>query len=72
MRSPTRRARSGSDHIDNVLKKLDSAQRKLEANGDRDASIEEIAEVAGVDPEEADVIMRAAQQLVSSRQAGRR
>ena len=44
------------DHIDNVLKKLDSAQRKLEANGDRDASIEEIAEVAGVDPEEADVI----------------
>ena len=52
-------------HIDNVLKKLDSAQRKLEANGDRDASIEEIAEVAGVDPEEADVIMRAAQQLVS-------
>jgi RNA polymerase primary sigma factor len=52
-------------HIDNVLKKLDGAQRKLEANGDRDASIEEIAELAGVDPEEADVIMRAAQQLVS-------
>ena len=52
-------------HIDNVLKKLDSAQRKLEANGDRDASIEEIAELAGVDPGEADVIMRAAQQLVS-------
>ncbi len=52
-------------HIDNVLKKLDSAQRKLEAHGDRDASIEEIAELAGVDPEEADVIMRAAQQLVS-------
>jgi RNA polymerase primary sigma factor len=52
-------------HIDNVLKKLDSAQRKLEAVGDRDASIEEIAELAGVDAEEADVIMRAAQQLVS-------
>jgi RNA polymerase primary sigma factor len=52
-------------HIDNVLKKLDSAQRKLEANGDRDATIEEIAELAGVDPEEADVILRAAQQLVS-------
>ena len=52
-------------HIDNVLKKLDSAQRKLEAHGDRDASIEEIAELAGVDPEEADVIMRASQQLVS-------
>ena len=52
-------------HIDNVLKKLDGAQRKLEAHGDRDASIEEIAALAGVDPEEADVIMRAAQQLVS-------
>ncbi len=52
-------------HIDNVLKKLDTAQRKLEADGDRDASVEEIAAYAGVDPEEADVIMRAAQQLVS-------
>jgi RNA polymerase primary sigma factor len=52
-------------HIDNVLKKLDSAQRRLEAQGDRDPTIEEIAELAGVDPVEADVIMRAAQQLVS-------
>jgi RNA polymerase primary sigma factor len=52
-------------HIDNVLKKLDGAQRKLEADGDRDPTIEEIAELAGVDPVEADVIMRAAQQLVS-------
>ena len=52
-------------HIDNILKKLDGAQRKLEANGDRDPTIEEIAELAGVDPVEADVIMRAAQQLVS-------
>jgi RNA polymerase primary sigma factor len=52
-------------HIDNVLKKLDGAQRKLEAGGDRDASIEEIAALAGVDPVEADVIMRAAQPLVS-------
>ena len=52
-------------HIDNVLKKLDGAQRKLEAHGDRDPTIEEIAELAGVDPVEADVIMRAAQQLVS-------
>src|SRR4029453_10075234 len=51
--------------IDNVLKKLDGAQRKLEGQGDRDISIEEIAELAGVDPVEADVIMRAAQQLVS-------
>jgi RNA polymerase primary sigma factor len=52
-------------HIDNVLKKLDGAQRKLEASGDRDPTIEEIAAMAGVDPVEADVIMRAAQQLVS-------
>jgi RNA polymerase primary sigma factor len=52
-------------HIDNVLKKLDGAQRKLEAGGDRDVSIEEIAALAGVDPVEADVIMRAAQPLVS-------
>jgi RNA polymerase primary sigma factor len=52
-------------HIDNVLKKLDGAQRKLEAQGDREITIEEIAEMAGVDPVEADVIMRAAQQLVS-------
>jgi RNA polymerase primary sigma factor len=52
-------------HIDNILKKLDGAQRKLEAQGDRDITVEEIAELAGVDPVEADVIMRAAQQLVS-------
>jgi RNA polymerase primary sigma factor len=52
-------------HIDNVLKKLDGAQRKLEADGDRDPTVEEIAALAGVDPVEADVIMRAAQQLVS-------
>ena len=52
-------------HIDNVLKKLDGAQRKLEAAGDRDPTVEEIAALAGVDPEEADVIMRAAQPLVS-------
>jgi RNA polymerase primary sigma factor len=53
-------------HIDNVLKKLDGAQRKLEAaGGDRDPSIEEIAELAGVDPEEADLIMRASQAPVS-------
>jgi len=52
-------------HIDNILKKLDGAQRKLEAQGDREIAIEEIAAMAGVDPGEADVIMRAAQQLVS-------
>jgi RNA polymerase primary sigma factor len=52
-------------HIDNVLKKLDGAQRKLESTGDRDPTIEEIAALAGVDPEEADVIMRASQAPVS-------
>jgi RNA polymerase primary sigma factor len=52
-------------HIDNILKKLDGAQRKLQASGDRDPTVEEIAALAGVDPDEADVIMRAAQPLVS-------
>jgi RNA polymerase primary sigma factor len=52
-------------HIDNILKKLDGAQRKLEAQGDRDPTVEEIASLAGVDPGEAEVIMRAAQQIVS-------
>jgi RNA polymerase primary sigma factor len=52
-------------HINNVLHKLDGAQRKLEANGDRTASVEEIAAEAGVDPEEADLIMRMSQAPVS-------
>jgi RNA polymerase primary sigma factor len=52
-------------HINAVLQKLDGAQRKLEANGDREPTIEEIAAFAGIDPEEADVIMRAAQVPVS-------
>jgi RNA polymerase primary sigma factor len=52
-------------HVDNVLKKLDGAQRKLEATGDRDPTVEEIAAAAGVDPDEADVLMRAAQPMVS-------
>jgi RNA polymerase primary sigma factor len=52
-------------HIDNVIKKLDGAQRKLEAAGDRDPTVEEIAALAGVDPVEADVLLRASQPLVS-------
>jgi RNA polymerase primary sigma factor len=52
-------------HIDNIIKKLDAAQRKLEAAGDRDPTVEEIAALAGVDPVEADVLLRAAQPLVS-------
>jgi RNA polymerase primary sigma factor len=52
-------------HINAVLQKLDGAQRKLESTGDRDPTVEEIAEFAGVDPSEADVIMRAARAPVS-------
>ncbi len=52
-------------HIDNILKKLDGAQRKLQASGDRDPTVEEVASMAGIDPVEADLIMRAAQPLVS-------
>jgi RNA polymerase primary sigma factor len=52
-------------HIDNILKKLDGAQRKLQATGDRDPTVEEVAAMAGIDPDEADLIMRAAQPLVS-------
>ena len=52
-------------HIDNILKKLDGAQRRLQAGGDHDPTVEEIAAMAGVDPDEADLIMRAAQPLVS-------
>jgi RNA polymerase primary sigma factor len=53
-------------HINNVLNKLDGVQRRLQAEGgDRDPTIEEIAAEAGVDPEEADLIMRAAQAPVS-------
>ena len=53
-------------HIDNILKKLDGAQRKLEAAGrPRDHHRGDRRAWPGVDPVEADVIMRAAQQLVS-------
>jgi RNA polymerase primary sigma factor len=52
-------------HIDNILKKLDGAQRKLQATGDRDPTVEEVAAMAGVDPDEAELIMRASQPLVS-------
>jgi RNA polymerase primary sigma factor len=53
-------------HINNVLNKLDGVQRRLQAEGgDREPTIEEIAVEAGVDPEEADLIMRAAQAPVS-------
>src|ERR671931_941210 len=40
-------------HVNNMLQKLDGAQRRLEASGDRDPTVEEIAAAAGVDPDEA-------------------
>jgi len=49
-----------------VLNKLDGVQRRLQAEGgDREPTIEEIAAEVGIDPEEADLIMRAAQAPVS-------
>jgi RNA polymerase primary sigma factor len=52
-------------HINNTLQKLDGAQRKLEAEQDSDPTVEQIAEMVGIDPEEADLIMRAARAPVS-------
>ncbi|HYI98344.1 MAG TPA: sigma-70 family RNA polymerase sigma factor [Thermoleophilaceae bacterium] len=54
-------------HINQVLQKLDGAQRKLEAVGDRDPTVEEIAAASGVDidPEEAELIMSASRAPVS-------
>ncbi len=54
-------------HINQVLQKLDGAQRKLEAVGDRDPTVEEIAAASGIDidPEEAELIMRASRAPVS-------
>jgi RNA polymerase primary sigma factor len=46
-------------HINQQLQKLDGAQRRLEAVGDRDPSFEEIAAASGldIDPDEAELIM---------------
>ena len=52
-------------HQGAVLQKLDGARRKLEANGDRDVSVEELAEYVGIDPGEADLLLRASQAPVS-------
>jgi len=54
-------------HINQQLQKLDGAQRKLEAVGDRDPSFEEIAQASGldIDPDEAELIMRASRAPVS-------
>jgi RNA polymerase primary sigma factor len=54
-------------HINQQLQKLDGAQRRLEAVGDRDPSFEEIAEASGLDiaPDEAELIMRASRAPVS-------
>jgi RNA polymerase primary sigma factor len=54
-------------HINQQLQKLDGAQRRLEAVGDRDPSFEEIASASGldIDPKEAELIMRASRSPVS-------
>ena len=52
-------------HVDNVLKRLDGARRKLEAAGNREPTIEEIAAEAGVELAEAELLLRASQPLVS-------
>ncbi len=54
-------------HINQQLQKLDGAQRRLEAVGDRDPSFEEIAAASGldIDPDEAELIMRASRAPVS-------
>jgi RNA polymerase primary sigma factor len=49
-------------HINGILQKLDQAERKLQAqNGSMEPSLEEIAELAGVDFEEAEFLRRASQ-----------
>jgi len=54
-------------HINQVLQKLDGAQRRLESIGDRDPTVEEIAEAAGVDIDaaEADFLLRTSRAPVS-------
>ena len=54
-------------HINQVLQKLDGAQRKLEATGDRDPTFAEIAAASGldIDADEAELIMSASRAPVS-------
>ncbi|SEH13973.1 sigma-70 family RNA polymerase sigma factor [Thermoleophilum album] len=52
-------------HVDNVLKRLDGARRKLEASGEREPTIEELAAEAGIEVAEAELLLRASQPLVS-------
>jgi RNA polymerase primary sigma factor len=54
-------------HINQTLQKLDGAQRKLEAVGDRDPTFEEIVAASGtdIDADEAELIMTAARAPVS-------
>jgi RNA polymerase primary sigma factor len=54
-------------HINQTLQKLDGAQRRLEAIGDRDPTFEEIAAASGtdIDPDEAELIMTASRAPVS-------
>jgi RNA polymerase primary sigma factor len=54
-------------HINQVLQKLDGAQRKLESSGDRDPTFAEIASASGldIDADEAELIMTASRAPVS-------
>jgi RNA polymerase primary sigma factor len=54
-------------HINQVLQKLDGAQRRLESTGDRDPTFAEIAAASGldIDPDEAELIMTASRAPVS-------
>ena len=54
-------------HINQTLQKLDGAQRRLEAVGDAEPTVEEIvaASGTGIDPDEAELIMGAARAPVS-------
>ena len=74
-RAPSRTSRARCAipiHINGVLQKLDQAERKLQAqHGSMDPSLEEIAELAGVDSDEAELLLRASQAPVVARQAGR-
>jgi RNA polymerase primary sigma factor len=54
-------------HINQVLQKLDGAQRRLESTGDRDPTFAEIAAASGldIDADEAELIMSASRAPVS-------
>jgi RNA polymerase primary sigma factor len=52
-------------HVNDKLTKIRQAERRLETKLGRDPSVAEIAEAAGVEPEEVDLVKRSAQMPVS-------